>query len=328
MLRDSYKRWRTRLLLSKLEVNFFSWRTTWGKKCDKYFLYLPDYLEDVKLRDKALYAIFLAIESNPNRATPKIASLVLHYLDSDSKVGGYTKVASSVLGWIIRKNPAIANEKIVAGIYEHIGKEYFDNRVVFELVRANPKLADERLVRALSEFAHTNREDVAKLFKTNPNLASIIKLTPSEEQYVKECLQQKYEELTETRSWESDSAFKKVTDRLNSGDNIAVCREAESLIVQYHDFSPLYYWWGSALIRMGSLDKARQVLIPGLDRVKQKYLLCNLLGEIEWKARELNRAVLVGPRPPLPGISESVLFRWFYRLLSIFALCRKRFGAV
>ena len=109
--------------------------------------------------------------------------------------------------------------------------------------------------------------------------------------YVKECLEQKFREEPEVRKWDSDAVFQKVLGPLNSGDNSGACREAESLVPQFRDFANLYVWWASALIRMGSLDKARQLLTDGLERVKEKYPLCNRLGEIEWKARDLNRAV-------------------------------------
>jgi hypothetical protein len=75
------------------------------------------------------------------------------------------------------------------------------------------------------------------------------KPTPGiEEQYVNDCLRQKYEELPETRSWNSDPAFQKVLNPLNSGDNDLACREAESLIGQFRDFADLYAWWGAALL--------------------------------------------------------------------------------
>jgi len=113
----------------------------------------------------------------------------------------------------------------------------------------------------------------------------------TDEQYVTDCLRQKYEEISETRSWNSDPAFRKVLDPLNSGDNVGACKAAELLVAQFLDFANLYDWWGSALLRMGSLDKARQVLKDGLEKAKEKYTLCNRLGEVEWKAVDLNTAV-------------------------------------
>jgi hypothetical protein len=112
-----------------------------------------------------------------------------------------------------------------------------------------------------------------------------------EEQYVSECLQRKCEELPEARSWNSDPDFQKVLSPLNSGDNISACREAEALIARFGDFADLYAWWGAALVRMGALDKARQVLRDGLEKARGKYLLCNRLGEVEWKARDLDQSV-------------------------------------
>jgi len=113
----------------------------------------------------------------------------------------------------------------------------------------------------------------------------------TDEQYIYDCLRQKYQELPETRSWNSDPVFRKVLDPLNAGDNAVACREAEALIAQFPDFADLYVWWGSALLRMGALDKSRQILKEGLERARQKFPLCDRLGEVEWKARDLKTAV-------------------------------------
>jgi len=110
-------------------------------------------------------------------------------------------------------------------------------------------------------------------------------------QYINDCLRQKYEELHETRSWNSDPVFGKVLDPLNSGDNVAACREAEALVAQFPDFADLYVWWGSALLRSGALDRSRGILKEGLERARQKFPLCDRLGEVEWKARDLKTAV-------------------------------------
>jgi tetratricopeptide (TPR) repeat protein len=112
-----------------------------------------------------------------------------------------------------------------------------------------------------------------------------------EEEYVRDCLRQQYEELPETRYWNDDPAFRRLLDPLNSGNNVQACSEAESLIPRFSDFADLYVWWGEALLRMGSLDKARQVLRDGLGKTKQKYPLCNLLGKVEWKALDIRQAV-------------------------------------
>ncbi len=111
-----------------------------------------------------------------------------------------------------------------------------------------------------------------------------------EKKYVSDCLKQKYKELPETRSYD-DPVFKKVLDPLNSGDNAGACSAAQSLIKQFPDFAGLYGWWGLALLRMESLSEAREILNEGLNKANKKYSLCACLGEVEWKARDLKRAV-------------------------------------
>jgi tetratricopeptide (TPR) repeat protein len=110
-------------------------------------------------------------------------------------------------------------------------------------------------------------------------------------EYVRECVQQKYKELPESRTWQSDHAFRTVLDPLNSGDNVGACRAAEALISRFIDFAPLYGWWGEALLRIGSFDTARDLIKHALDKTKQKHLLCNHLGKVEWKARNIREAV-------------------------------------
>jgi tetratricopeptide (TPR) repeat protein len=108
---------------------------------------------------------------------------------------------------------------------------------------------------------------------------------------VKDCLLRKYEELPETKSWYSDPLFRKVLDPLNSGDNAAACREAETLVERFPDFADLYYWWGKGLLNMGSYEKARQILLGALPKTRQKYPILTLLGEVEWKDGSLSKAV-------------------------------------
>jgi tetratricopeptide (TPR) repeat protein len=112
-----------------------------------------------------------------------------------------------------------------------------------------------------------------------------------DDKYFTNCLEQKYKEEDDIRSWDSDPIFQKVLTPLNSGDNATACREAESIVPKFGDFADLYDWWGTALIRMGSYDKARQVLREGIEKSKKKHPLCNQLGEVEWKSRNLRDAV-------------------------------------
>jgi hypothetical protein len=113
----------------------------------------------------------------------------------------------------------------------------------------------------------------------------------TEDEYYERCLKQEYFEENESRSWAINPEFRKILDPLNEGNNARACEESEKLVVEFPDFDVIYYWWGTALLRMRSYDKARQVLSEGLRKVKQKCFLCNVLGEVEWKSRNIKEAV-------------------------------------
>ncbi|MBI2873836.1 MAG: hypothetical protein HYY09_01995 [Firmicutes bacterium] len=105
------------------------------------------------------------------------------------------------------------------------------------------------------------------------------------------CREKKYEELPESRSWDSDPVFRNILDPLNSGDYQKASYEAQAILPRFADFAEIYYWWSRALINKGSNDEARQVLIDGLSKANQKHLLLEILGEIEWKSGSLKDAV-------------------------------------
>jgi pSer/pThr/pTyr-binding forkhead associated (FHA) protein/Mg-chelatase subunit ChlD len=112
----------------------------------------------------------------------------------------------------------------------------------------------------------------------------------SEALNVNDYMQQKFMEIPESRSY-TDSVFKRVLDPLNSNDNVTACREAESLIMQFGDFADLYVWWAEALLNLGQIDKAREVLQNGLEKANQKYSICNCMGKVEWKALDINKSI-------------------------------------
>jgi tetratricopeptide (TPR) repeat protein len=117
-------------------------------------------------------------------------------------------------------------------------------------------------------------------------------VTPGlDDAYLSGCLAKKYQEEAESRTWNSDPAFRSVLDPLNNGDNARACSAAEGLAVMHADLALVYLWWGKALLRMREFDKARILLASALEKCKQKFALCNLLGEAEWKKRNLREAV-------------------------------------
>lgn len=100
----------------------------------------------------------------------------------------------------------------------------------------------------------------------------------------------RYVELPEATEW-SDPVFQTVLKPLNLGDYKGVCRAAEALAEEYGHFGILYWWWGSALRKMGLLDQARQVMTDALEKVNEKYSLQSGLAEVEWEARNLEEMV-------------------------------------
>lgn len=111
------------------------------------------------------------------------------------------------------------------------------------------------------------------------------------EGYVAGCLRPAFEELEEERTWDSDPSFRDVLDPLNRQDHETAAREAEKLVGRFPDLHLGYAWWASALLPLGELEQAREVLLEGLQRSRKKYTLCTKLGELEWKAGDLAEAV-------------------------------------
>jgi hypothetical protein len=113
----------------------------------------------------------------------------------------------------------------------------------------------------------------------------------NEDAYLRSCLTPRYREEPESRAWNSDPAFRKVLDPLNDRDYAKASSEAETLAARYGDFATLYCWWGSALLKAQSFGDARRLLTDALGKTKQKFSLCNLLGQVEWAARNIADAV-------------------------------------
>ncbi|MEN6455210.1 MAG: ankyrin repeat domain-containing protein [Prolixibacteraceae bacterium] len=109
--------------------------------------------------------------------------------------------------------------------------------------------------------------------------------------YLHRCIEQRYFEQEETRAWNCDQAFEKILDPLNSKNYARACIEAEFLVPNYKDFATIFFWWGGALLKMKEYDKARSLLVKALENTREKFVLCNRLGEIEWGTRNISEAV-------------------------------------
>jgi hypothetical protein len=109
--------------------------------------------------------------------------------------------------------------------------------------------------------------------------------------FLNRCLTQKYFEEEEKRQY-NDPAFARIFAALNSFSNARVVELAKELVLSHPDFDCIYFWWGTALMRMIKLDNALDVALSGLEhKAKKKFWLCNLLGEIELAANHIEWAV-------------------------------------
>jgi hypothetical protein len=145
---------------------------------------------------------------------------------------------------------------------------------------------------AIEEYV--DRQSASQSGKESPSASGSAEASGSsgnDEAYLSRCLTRQYTEEPESRAWNSDPAFRAVLDPLNNGDNLKACRAAEALAATHGDLALVYRWWGKALLNMREFDRARKLVTGALARTKQKFVLCNLLGEIEWKARRIADAV-------------------------------------
>lgn len=77
--------------------------------------------------------------------------------------------------------------------------------------------------------------------------------------YVEQCLTPQFKEEEGQRKWDSDPEIRKVLDPINRGDYKTGCKEAERIVAKFSDCDFIYVYWGTALMRMGEFDQARQV---------------------------------------------------------------------
>ncbi|MGH2740051.1 MAG: hypothetical protein ACRDH6_06190, partial [Actinomycetota bacterium] len=125
--------------------------------------------------------------------------------------------------------------------------------------------------------------EVATPAQTGPAAA------PSQD-YVTRCLTPAFQEVEEPRSWR-DPEFSAVLDRMRQMERESRVTEAQGVIDRFPDFDLGYLWSGQALLAMGHLDRAREVLRRGIERSKSKYGFCEKLGEVEWRSGNLAEAV-------------------------------------
>lgn len=109
--------------------------------------------------------------------------------------------------------------------------------------------------------------------------------------FVNRCLTLQYQEDREDRNWGDIPEMRNVASLGNAGRIDEATRLAESLLPRYPDHYFVYYWLGYLGMRQEAYDNARAALGDGLKKCRSKHSLCQELGEIELKARNLPEAV-------------------------------------
>ena len=112
-----------------------------------------------------------------------------------------------------------------------------------------------------------------------------------EEEYVRRCLTMGFSERPEQRRYESIPEAQRVLAPLNSGRNQEALQEAENIIKQYGDWDVGYLWATSAMLELREHERARNLLQEGLENAKRKSRICALMGNIQWKTKNLRDAI-------------------------------------
>ena len=83
--------------------------------------------------------------------------------------------------------------------------------------------------------------------------------------YYERCMAMNYVEENETRSWDSDPAFRRVLDLLNAGDSVKARSELEDLALRFPDFAYIYVWWAHSFLSEENHQEAKKVLHEGYE---------------------------------------------------------------
>ncbi len=207
----------------------------------------------------------------------------------------------------VRANAALKlgesrDKAAVAALINALGDEFATVRI--NAIEALGKIGDNKAIAYLSKLVQDDQDEsvqkkalevlesikLPKLAESQ-NAHSLSASNSSEDVYVEQCLTPKFKEEEGQRRWDSDPEINIVLDPLNNGDYKTAYKEAERIVTKFSDCDFIYDYWGTALMRMGDFDQARQVLNRGLDNAKEKYTLCNTLGELELEAGNIKTAV-------------------------------------
>lgn len=111
------------------------------------------------------------------------------------------------------------------------------------------------------------------------------------EDYVRRCLEQEFQEVTENRTFRDDPGFAEVLEPLNACNFTKAIEMARRIIPSHPDFDLPYKWLGSALRETGSLVESRKVYSEGLRRSKRKLVILTDMGETEFESGNIDAAV-------------------------------------
>jgi len=138
------------------------------------------------------------------------------------------------------------------------------------------------------------------------------------EEYVRRCMQQEFQEGSETRTVRDDPGFAKVLEPLNAQDFPKAIEMGRRIIPKYPDFDLPYKWLGFALCAVGKFDESRKVYSQGLALSKRKLIILTDMGETEWQSGNIAAAVYAWSQA-LHSLSAKPMDYNAYLLLSYVA---------
>lgn len=108
--------------------------------------------------------------------------------------------------------------------------------------------------------------------------------------YVDVCYQIDFEEFSEPRRWQNIPRMREIPD-LAFGDKQKALAAAESALREFSDYSFLYYWVAKLRGEIGFPDEPIATCLEGLQKGRNKPMLCGAIAMYEFSRFNLGHAV-------------------------------------
>ena len=110
--------------------------------------------------------------------------------------------------------------------------------------------------------------------------------------FVDECFECNWVEFKEPRTWYDDPELKLVADLANDEKYDQAMVQLTKLWKRFSDHDFVYGWKADILARQGDKPAAIETLKEGLKKCRKKYTLCYTRAQIEFRAGDINNAVI------------------------------------